>query len=65
MLSSFLQGVTLFVHMSHDQEFKERLVVLDKSLLKIRWMSLHSTKPKLREFLLEDFEVNKQRLDDP
>lgn len=51
--------------MSHDQEFKERLVVLDKSLLKIRWMSLHSTKPKLREFLLEDFEVNKQRLDDP
>lgn len=57
MLASFLRGVILYIRISHDREFKERLVVLDESLLKIRWMSLHSTKPKLLEFELKDFEV--------
>ena len=57
MLHSFLQGVILYIRISHDREYKERLVTLDESLLLIRWMSLHSTKPKLREFHVKDFEV--------
>ena len=47
----------LYIRISHDREYKERLVTLDESLLLIRWMSLHSTKPKLREFHVKDFEV--------
>ena len=58
MLSSLLQGIVVFVQMNDGREYKERLVMLDSSLLKLLWMSINSNKVKMHEFRLQEFYVS-------
>lgn len=58
MLSSLLQGIVVFVQMNDGREYKERLIMLDSSLLKLLWMSINSNKVKMHEFRLQEFYVS-------
>lgn len=58
MLSSFLAGVILHVRPADSKDFKERIVSLDPTLLKLNWMSVNPSKGKNHTILLEDMTVS-------
>jgi singapore isolate B (sub-type 7) whole genome shotgun sequence assembly, scaffold_3 len=58
MLSSFLAGVVLHVRTADSKDFKERIVYLDPTLLKLNWISISPSKGKIHVIPLEDMTVS-------
>lgn len=61
MLESMLEGVVVFVRTADSRDFKERIVRLDPSLLRLTWSSVNPNKNKVREIALEDMNVGERR----
>ena len=60
MLESMLEGGVVFVRTADSRDFKERIVRLDPSLLRLTWSSVNPNKNKVREIALEDMNVGER-----
>lgn len=57
-LNPLLQGIVVFIRTYDVRDFKERIINLDPSLLKITWVSTNPNKMKLHQLYLKDITVS-------
>lgn len=61
MMQALLRGVVVFVRTSDARDFKERVLKLDASLLRLVWLPLSGNANKMHSIELEDLNVAHRR----
>ena len=57
MMQALLRGVVVFVRTADARDFKERVLKLDASLLRLVWLPLSGNANKMHSIELEDLNV--------
>ena len=64
MLGSLLAGVVFHVRTADSKDFKERIVSLDPTLLKLNWISISPSKGRVHLIPLEDMTVSPRSMNE-
>lgn len=64
MMQALLRGVVVFVRTADARDFKERVLKLDASLLRLVWLPLSGNANKMHSIELEDLNVATQTCGD-